>query len=426
MGSHSLLFPLVILFFGAFVFLSFFKPKHGLFIVLLSRPVLDSITPLRVTVIPFIGINALQFIGIALPFVMLATCLLRQVPFFKSSASNVYLIFLLSCIPSVFVSDGIVLAFAGWLRLLILWGVLIFAVDCIKNRQDVEQVVWVILISSIYPMIRFLVDYFAGVTVVIGGIERVLGGYFHMSIISCMFVIFVPSYLYFIFVRERLTDKVLLSCGLCMIIVFIYMTQYRTALFGLLALGVTFGFLRRKYALLMTVFAVSFCIIVFIPYIQERFQPLGETLINVATLIDPKESRHDGLMSGRFGLWRGLLTTYLYDSRIENVFFGFGVDPSLKNIVVSPHNDFIALLFQYGFITPILFLFFIICSLRLGLRNSKHLLPQLITSLIVGLLVMSMAHGTFMDVRNLLYLGTYLAVLIKYEAIYVDVQSSKG
>lgn len=425
MGSYSLLFPVGILLFLIFIFLSFLKPKYALFLVLLSRPILDSINSLRVTVLPFIGINTLQFIGIVLPFFLLISCLLRRAPLFESSASNVYLVFLVSCIPSVFISDDIVLALADWLRLLILWAVLVFAVDFIKTRQDVEQAVGVILISSIYPLTRFLMDYFSGTTIAIGGIERVIGGYFHMSIISCMFLIFVPSYVYFIFVRDRLIDKMVLMSGLCMIIIFIYLTQYRTALLGLLALGVTFCLLRRKYVLLVALFLITLCSVAFVPHIQERFETLPKALINLPTLIDPKESSHDGLMSGRFGLWRGLLTTYLYDSRIENVFFGFGADPSLKNVVVSAHNDFIALLFQYGFITPILFLFFIISTLRLGLRNSKHLLPQLITSLIVGLLVMSMSHGTFLDVRNLLYLGTYVALLIKYEAIHVNAESFK-
>ena len=60
------------------------------------------------------------------------------------------------------------------------------------------------------------------------------------------------------------------------------------------------------------------------------------------------------------------------------------------------------------------FYVFLFHVIRTGLRKVSDLTPQLITAFTLGLLVISMAHVTFSDLRNMLFLGVYIAMLYRY------------
>ncbi|MHA2282703.1 MAG: O-antigen ligase family protein [Promethearchaeota archaeon] len=387
-------------------------------IVLFSRPIIDNIDPLRTITLPIVGVNVLQLLGIAIPFTLVIVCILQRGTFFKYYIGNVYFIFLLTCIPAIFISQDIVQGFAEWLRLFVLWAVFIFSTNVIKTRIDIHQVLALILISSFYPTLKFLSDIITGSLVEIGNIERVIGGYFHMSIISCMLLFFIPSYLYFFHNSLRKFYKGLYLLGVPILLISIYLTKYRTALVGAFVFFFTFFILKKKWFLLFILVAAAIVGIAFNSDLQQRFNPLITALYNIDVLFDPNDNQFDDLLSGRFGIWRNLLKTYFYRSEIQNLFFGFGAKPKIRHLFVSPHNDYLSYLFHFGVLSLMSFCIFITALLVKGLKYNSNLIPQLITSLVMAFAVMAMSHGTFQDVRNLLYLGTYIGLMVKYFEIY--------
>ena len=103
--DSNLIYLSVALFFAvAFLIIIFLKPKYGLFLVLFTRPILDNINPLREIDVPFIGLNTLQIIGVALPFLLFVISLLQKTSFFNYRPANIYIVFLFSCIPSIYIS----------------------------------------------------------------------------------------------------------------------------------------------------------------------------------------------------------------------------------------------------------------------------------------------------------------------------------
>jgi len=426
-------FGLILLGLIAFSFLLgllFFRPKYGLFLVLFSRPILDNINVLRTYMLPGIGMNTLQMIGVAVSCSMVFICLIKKcdlasnpVNFFRHPLLNTYFLFLLFCLPSLAIADKPFLAMGEWLRLFTLWAVIVFTDFALESEKDINMLIKVVLLSSVYPLVRLSLDLFSGTWVVVGGVSRILGGYFHMSILSVMLLMFLPSYLYFYYNDITIKKKVLMASGIALILIFIYLTHYRTALLGLAAILLAFLIFRKKYTLLMLLVVVIAGCIIFVPSITERFTTLFTVFTNLHVLFDAKTAKYDYLLTSRFGIWRMIITTFLYKSDLSNILFGYGYNPYIRHIILFGHNDLLTLIFQYGCVAPVLFVLFLFRVLKIGFQHITALLPQIVTSLIIALIVASMAHGTFIDVRNLLFLGAYIGMLMKY--IEVTRQNNK-
>jgi len=418
--------PLVILAFALtllFVLLAFFKPKAGLYMLLITRPVIDQADTLRTASLPGTGVTALQFIGLILPFALLASCVFRRanlsnepVYFFKYRVANLYLLFLVLCLPGVLFSPQFFDSMTEWLRLCILWTVIIYAVNYTHTRKDIKQLWIVIVIASFYPLAFFAFDFLTGNQVMMARHLRFLAGYFHQSIISATLFCIAPAYVYFVIRTKNNLGRALALAGLLALVSSIYATHYRTSLLGFSVFLIFLLLFRRKYVVLLAFLIVAVTTSILNQDINQRFAPLLQALSNAGDLFSPRSTSSDVLLSGRFGLWRELITTFP-DSPLTNMVFGFGYQLPVRGLeTVSTHSDVLSLLYRYGFISCVAFYAFFFHVIRSGLKSISHLTPQLIISFALGLLVISMGHVTFSDVRNMLFLGVYIAMLYRYPA----------
>lgn len=426
--THLGLILLGLIAFSFLLGLLFFSPKYGLFLVIFSRPILDNINVLRTYMLPGIDMNVLQMIGVAVPCSMVFICLIKKfdfasnsVNFFRHSFLNTYFLFLLFCLPSLAIADKTFLAMGGWFRLFTLWAVIIYADFALESRRDVIALLTVFVLSSIYPLGRLLIDLFTGTRIEIGGYTRLTGGYFHMSILSIMLMSFLPAYLYFFHRKAQLNNtfiqavqKSILAVGILLILLFIYLTNYRTALLSVITLLFVFLLFRKKFMWATLLVSATVIGLLFVPTLKDRFMPLMIVLPKLYLLFDPQTSAYDHFLSGRFGIWRKIITTFLYQSDLPSFVFGFGYDPLIRAIKTFGHNDFLYFMFHYGLLSLVLFCTFIFKIVKLSLRYSTDFIPQIVSSLLIAFIVSSMSHPTFLDVRNLLFLGGYIAVLIKY------------
>lgn len=408
--------------------LTFYKPKYSLYFLLILRPIMDNINMFRTFTIPGLGLNVWQAMGIAVPGIMLFVCFIKKmdaaqkrVQFFKHPLMNAYFLFTLFCLPSLITSNSIVDASASWLKLFTFWVVVIFADFALNSRKDVVTMLLVFIISSFYPLCRLSVDLITGKTYVIGGLSRLTGGYFHMSILSIMLLFFLPSYFYFLSQKSQETNsffkrlrKPLLFFGMFMVLVFIYKTNYRTAFMSVAAFIFSLGLFRKKYFMLLVVGFLAVLTIINVPALRERFIPLFTVLPHLGMLLEEMPTKYDTYLSGRFGAWRNIITIFLFRSDGWVWFFGYGVDPVLRRIAFFGHNDFIYVTFHYGIFAAIAFYTFLYKMIRLGLHYSQEFIPQLVCSLCIAIVTSALSHPTFFDVRNLMYLAGYIAILLKY------------
>jgi len=390
-----------------------------LLVFLFFRPIVDSIDILRTFNIPFVHINTLQFIGISVPYLLLVIIFFNKANLCQHGFLNTYLVFLLSCIPSILFTNDYVFDVASILRLFTFWSIVIFTTTFVTSLEEIKQVLFVILLSSFYPLVKFSIDYFTGHIIIIGGIERNLGGYFHMSVISTLLLLFIPAYIFFLLTENRMVKKALIVISIGIIILCIYLTQYRTTLIGVAALFITFLLIQKKYISTFLVCLFFMLVIIATPDIQERFTPLWSALRSLPVLIDPNNSNLDGLLSGRFGIWRSIITSILYKAQLQNFFFGFGQLPIMGLTDTSPHSDFLGIWYQYGIISIIFFCFYLIRTFIAISKGMDNNLSKIVYSTMIALLVVSFAHVTLQDVRNLLYLGVYIALAVKHTEISI-------
>lgn len=395
------------------VIFSLLRPKLAFYSFLVLRPIIDNISALR-TVNIIEGINLLKIIGMLFPFILLMSLFFSKVNFLKNRLANIYLLFILASTPSIFLSVSWINAGGYLLQLFTFWVVFIYVLHLIKEEKDIKYLFLVILCASFFPILRFIITFYTGETIEVEkNLLRSVGGYFHMAPISGILFLFIPAYLFFIARPTSITRKILLLIGLFFLIICIYKTYYRSALLGTLILFVSYLSLRKNFTILVLIGSVLAILFIFSPFLQGRFSPLIDTLNNFNLLFDPIDNSYDYLLSGRFGVWRKMTTMYLYNCQPQNLFFGFGVHAIIDKIQIAPHNDYWSALFQHGPISLILFIIFLLSSLQLSIHGLPHIVSKIILSLLVGSIILALAENFFVSVRNLLYIGTYIGILVK-------------
>lgn len=418
---------LLLLFVGTFIFavsaLAFFKPKYVFFLLLVSRPIIDHFGSLKEISLPFLGTNAIQAIGVFLPFILILSCFLkkldvahRDIFFFRERLANYYLLFVLACIPALLVSAQPVLHLGDWLKFLTLWAIFVFAHNFLETEEDFRQAMFWVIIGSLYPLGMFLIDFVTGNTVRIGGLLRILGGYYQEKNIFAadLLTCFVPAYLYYLVVIRRTLVTWLIGLGFVFLIVCIAATNFRTSIAAALIMCLCFLLFRKKYTAVLTMVAVTVCAFLVMPELREKFYPALAALLNIGDLMSTRPTISDPLISTRFGIFRTLITTVLHRFSVGNFITGYGYALPLKSFWVdSAHMEFLQLFFRYGVLPALLFYWFLLATLRRGFRCREDELCQVIMAFIVGLTFVSLMGNPFSNVRVLWYLGVYVAILSK-------------
>lgn len=398
--------------------LFFFRPKIAFFVMLFMRPVIDNIPILR-TVYIIGDFNVLKIIGLLFPLLLIMTLLLSNSFLFRQKIANIYLIYIISCVPSVFMSNSLFSAWSYVFQIFTFWAVLVYVLHIVENEKDINDLFFVIFVASFYPIIRFIFSFLTNETVIVDhNLDRTLAGYLGMGVISGLMYLFIPSYLFFYEQTSKLFKKILIISLLLLMIFCIYKTYYRSTIVATLIFLLSYLFLKKKFFTLSFLFAIAISALVFSPFLRERFSDISFFFEYVDVLFSKSNNSFDYLLSGRFGIWRRMTTSFLYDSQIQNIFFGFGVSPIIMGYKIAPHNDYWSALFQHGLISFFIFLFFIISLIQLGLRGLPRINYKIFLSLLISGLFFSITENYLVSVRNLLYLGVYVGIMIKSIDLY--------
>lgn len=412
------------------------KPKYGLFLLLISRPIIDNIDAFWTAKIPFFeGLNVLKIIGIILPIILISVCFLKKLDgaqkdifFFKYRTANYYFLFLIACLPAVAFSGHVVLHAGDWLKFFTLWAILIFSLNYLHTEKDFKQVFLCVIISSIYPLIGFIFDFITDNTVMLNGYERYIAGYPNQGVVSTFLVCFIPAYLFFIFDTKNKKLSILLTIILLFLFICIVSTLSRTSIYVSFVLLMLFLLFRRKYYFFLGILSLAVIAIICIPELRGRITSTFSAFLHIKEMFGVNPSKYDYLMTGRFLIYREVITTLLYKSSVLNLIFGFGYDIPLKLAAWadSAHNDFLQITFRYGIFSAILFYFFISSVLFNKLNHKEDLFFQTMLSFIWGFTLISVIGNPFSAPRFLWYVGPYIAIILKYQDLIIKENKKVG
>ncbi len=425
----ALLVPIAVFLFLLFI-CSVFKPKYGLYLLVFIRPIIDNQALYITEKFPGLPFNYLQTVGVIVPVILLFSLMLKKldaakakVLFFDQRIANYYALFLLACIPAVVLASETVLMIGDWLKYFTLWTILIYAINIIETPEDLKQLFVVIVISSFYPLLQFVIHQVTGDLVYDRGHLRNLGGYPHQNVASRTLLAFIPAYLFMIF-RDQTSKKMkLIFLGLLMFLLLcIYMTYYRTLLLALATLLLSFAYFRKYYLTLMLLFLAGVMIILSSPYLLNKVVvQSGTVLLNFDELFNPRPTPYDSILAGRFATWRILTDHYLRHSTVIQMLFGFGFSLPTRAVEVSTaHNQFIQTIFRSGTIAALVFYFWLFKTMVFSLKNNTGLIPNVISAYIIGLLFATFAGDFFSDARTHWFLAPYLAIMIKYHQFALE------
>lgn len=419
----SLLLGVVGIFLCAVSILAFFKPKYVFLLLLVSRPILDHFVPLKAMSLPILGSNALQGIGVFLPFILIGSCFLkkldlahRDIFFFRERLANYYLLFILACVPALLASAQPVAHVGDWLKYVTFWAVCIFAQNFLESEEDFQQVLLWVIIGSLYPLAMFFIDFITGNTVRLGGLTRILGGYYQEKNIFAadLLICFVPAYLYYLTVIRRPVFRGACLSGLAFLIICVAATNFRTSIAAVLLMCLCFLLFRKKYVAVLTMVTVTAVAFFVLPALREKFSPALTALLNIGDILSIRPTIHDPLISTRFGIYRTLISTVLHRFTPADLIVGYGYDLPLKSFWVdSAHLEFLQVFFRYGILSALLFYWFLLAALWRAVCCREDVFCQAITSFIAGLSIISLMGIPFSNVRVLWYLGVYVAILSK-------------
>lgn len=219
---------------------------------------------------------------------------------------------------------------------------------------------------------KFIVDYDASQSIERSGWidPNYFSGVLGMGVIaSLMFLIKYPKYGYFIKIIAMIVVLVLLLVQIML-----------ASRGGLLAISVSLSILLMfsKIKLKYKILTIGIIVISIVwMYYAGLFQLLEYRIQNDA-----------GGGSGRFDIWVAKLNTFINDGNIIHWLFGYGYKTGfeLTNISgggVGFHNDFIAILCEYGILGLIIFLYWLLYPLSVASNENKLVVLAILTYLFI-------------------------------------------
>lgn len=218
-----------------------------------------------------------------------------------------------------------------------------------------------------------------------------LGG---MAGIGCIIAI-----MYLLYAKRSLLQLVL-----CILTIAggLYFLSIMTSRGAFLAVGVgtvslvLFSKTKRSTKLLTSLGVIA--VILFV-YYSETFELLMERF-----------NSSDVTATGRTIIWAAKLKEFVQDGSIINILFGFGVQGGFSlgasnlGVVWAFHNDFVAVLCQYGIVGLVLYLSLLVYPYRIATKEDKPVIGALLLYIVtLGMSLEPVMSGRFVFIAYLLF-----------------------
>lgn len=290
----------------------------------------------------------------------------------------------ISVLP-IFLTSNMFAGFADWFKLLQgflfinLAAMVVLDTEGALCKKRMNIICWCMIMALLLPSILFLKNYFQGVHVEMGGIERYSTFGSVVNTFSYYLLAVFPICLFFYSNSVKKSEKIFWFVVMAILLFFIYKTYTRNVWIGIAILIFAWNLIRKNFKIIFCLLGVSILLIIFDDSVQDRFKDIFVFLEGKSFYeLDPR------LLSNRIGIWQENLRWFFQKSTIIEKLFGNGFDIARKIPNPHPygiygseaHNNYLALLMNTGIFGLVTYCLYISClvqeSLKL-LRRTKDI-----------------------------------------------------
>lgn len=415
MSAGTLMIAFAVLFFAVLLIFAFrIKCEYIFGLHIAGRVVLDSIYVLSYGEVAA-GVTVMQLYSVAwIGFFFVYIWYMRGGKLIYPRFTWAIVLLIFSCGISALINGKPYEFVHSSLKWFYLYTLVLFCVNTL-DRTTVTKFCWVVLVPGIYLFLNQI-----GVGLVSGpkqshGLINYIGSYYHEAGFSSLVLLMLAITIALRVVSEsRFLNKILL-----LVIVFeiasLIVAGYRTSILAgatLLASYIYFLSLRNPMYNATYMF-VALCGVLGLSWLAlygylDLFKDIGLFLSNPGRYLDFSSGNGGDkeLLTGRIYILNRIMYTYLNASALQQI-GGLGAGISQEVIGAYAHNELISALAEFGIIGVMVFVYFhykIIRTCFIAKKRDRKI-AYLSLSVILSIMVLSLATMPYHDLRALIYLG---------------------
>ena len=307
-----------------------------------------------------------------------------------------------------------------------LFSLVLFCINTLR-RSNVRKYCLLLLIAGIYPLLNQVLAAAVMGPKISHGIVNYIGTYYHEAGFSSLILLLIALSLALFSLFRSTAARGVLGVMLAVSYLSIAMAGYRTALLAAVVLIVVYLFFqsqRSYYRLsLFAVAAITACMALAWMAMAghlDQFRDIARFLSDPGKYLDFSGGGGDReILTGRIYLLNRIMRAYLNADLFQKL-AGLGPGIAQESIGVYAHNEFISALTEFGLIGLGVFIYFHVRMVHvcfMAMRRHRDL-AHLSLSVIVAIVVLSIATMPYHDMRALLLLGIIYSI--------ADFQSRRG
>jgi O-antigen ligase len=391
-------------------------------IYVISRPLFQSYAVEHATTIygiPLTGIPAI----ILIIYSTLFSIFKKDSSFFLSNTIPLYILIILSSLSFLNTLNNTI-SISAVFKLLTAVSMYNLVYNSVNNKSDLKKVLFAIAFSSIIPMIVGFYQFFAmaGGKGIEGYFNRVKGTLGFANAYGIFIIVCICSTLILILLTKRsyLKKLLLILFGLMLISTIISLNRGTWIAFTI-SIIVSVIFYRKTIVIKWLFISILIFGILFSGIIIKRFQQLDESISSYGGSNNSWETTNT--FTRRVEMWKAIIRLVP-----NHPIIGFGIGTAdlvtFKYYKLNdvPHNDYVRLLLEIGFIGTIFYIIFLFRELILNLHlcfrqiNWKLNLPIMIC--IIYWIIISGAQNIIYHIVNFPLFLALLAISKKGNQIY--------
>lgn len=415
-ATGNYVFPLLV--YAAFVFIYLFYINKGalLFLILSARVFFDSIPQITYPKLAF-GLSFMEYFTLGLMIFMFTYLLVYKGIELDAISKSMALILVAMGLTTIYHGNIRDLVDVGSLWLYFILAYLFF--KYLLQDVSIEHILKLIVIISLYPFLNQLYSIIIGAGQTHLGFDRYAGTYRHPHNVADYLFFAIPAALYLFLTERRLKMKYIYIGAIALFHIGIFMAGYRTNWIAVFAFWTVYILFASRTKL------VSFLLLFFIAIVSWQFvgeiistklMPVKTILENPDPLFSLEDYKYNRLLSGRIGIWKFSLDSYINSSVFEKtVGMGLRETDEITGRIIGPrlfmHNEYLSFLVETGIIgISLLFAWiFIVIKTLFGSMHIDKFYSLIVFSAFISCLVIGVGGMPFRDIRVINYMSFYLA-----------------
>lgn len=349
----------IVVSFALILFMLTLKPVLLVYVYFIGRPLVQEfgIQGLTIFSLPINWPIAVTIILSAFPFGVL----MRKFNYFPKNSSAIYFLVLLSILSAI-ESVNVTATLSQTIKYLNALALVLVAVNAVRSEKDITKIFQGIFLSSVIPMLYGYYQFFLGLKTWTGADVRMVSffGFPNMYGIYLSLIVFIGCILYVETNSRRLKRiyAIVLISAVASTILALNRGSWIAIVIGIL---VAFPFYKKFLNVKWFVIGFSVIGIIASGIIMQRFLELQDTRMGADTL------------TGRLSMWGVILGDY---SKVP--IFGFGAGTvhevmiDMFHIDNPPHNDYLRIFLELGYLGPVAFIAMFFKELKWNLRVRKY------------------------------------------------------